>query len=170
MRTSLVAVALSAILAGTAIVPQVTASDSAAQRAAPSCEGKTATLFGTRGDDTLRGTDGDDVIVAFAGKDTIQSRGGDDIVCSGPGHDRVRTQRGSDQVWLGNDRDFGDGGRGSDFLRGQDQSDLIAGEEGKDDVCAGGRPRNERQLTRADVAESKSCETIRSAISADRIT
>ena len=56
---------------------------------APTCGGKTATITGTKGDDTLIGTNRRDVIVAGRGNDTIRSRGGNDIVCAGPGRDIV---------------------------------------------------------------------------------
>src|SRR3954462_11837305 len=42
----------------------------------PTCDGETATIVGSSGDDTLHGTSGDDVIVAKRGDDIVKGRGG----------------------------------------------------------------------------------------------
>lgn len=83
------------------------------------CDGQTATIVGTNGDDVLFGTDGDDVIAGLGGNDTISGLGGDDRICGGLGED---TLYGEDDVFTppattgGNDRIFGQ--EGGDLLIG----------------------------------------------------
>jgi Ca2+-binding RTX toxin-like protein len=72
----------SCTVAGPAVVGTI-------QVVAPTCQGETATLTGTTGDDTLTGTAGRDVIAGLAGDDTIAGLGGDDLVCGGDGTDTV---------------------------------------------------------------------------------
>jgi Ca2+-binding RTX toxin-like protein len=45
------------------------------------CEGETATIVGTNGNNDITGTSGDDVIAALGGNDRIRAQGGDDLVC-----------------------------------------------------------------------------------------
>src|SRR5207244_10722066 len=47
----------------------------------PTCDGFTATIVGTSGNDTISGTPGDDVIVARGGADGVKGRGGNDGMC-----------------------------------------------------------------------------------------
>jgi hypothetical protein len=48
------------------------------------CNGRTATILGTEGDDRLVGTNGRDVIITYGGDDLVLGRGGRDIVCTRP--------------------------------------------------------------------------------------
>jgi poly-gamma-glutamate synthesis protein (capsule biosynthesis protein) len=93
---------------------------------AVSCEGRRATVLGTRGDDALEGTDGDDVVVARGGADTILGWAGDDVICAGPGDDYVDAGYGTDRVW---------GGDGDDTLVGRSVLDVLIGGSGTDE-CA----------------------------------
>ncbi len=98
--------------------------------APPSCGGRTATVVGTTGDDTLRGTRRADVVVALAGDDSVDGGGGDDLVCGGSGVDRIDGGAGDDRLLGQGDRldrgpagttltgDVLDGGPGDDVLDG----------------------------------------------------
>ncbi|MGE0029297.1 MAG: hypothetical protein AB7O78_19225 [Thermoleophilia bacterium] len=92
------------------------------------CEGREATIVGTRGDDRLVGTPGRDVIAALAGDDRVLARGGGDIVCGGAGRDRLQGGPGAD-VLLGQ--------AGDDSLSGGPDRDILRGGPGRD-VCSGG--------------------------------
>src|SRR5687768_12842414 len=61
----------------------------AAAPKAPTCDGLTATIVGTNGDDTLTGTTGDDVIVGLGGDDVIVGDLGADRICGGTGDDTL---------------------------------------------------------------------------------
>ena len=128
------------------------------------CDGVTATISGTTGDDQLVGTPGRDVIVARGGNDTIRGEGGNDLICAGLGNDivfggfgndTIRGSDGNDRIWgnggrdtliggVGTDRIAGgggndviDGGPGSDRLNGDGGDDRLLG-EGGDDLISGG--------------------------------
>jgi Ca2+-binding RTX toxin-like protein len=88
--------------------------------AVPKCKGKTATIFGTSGNDTLTGTGGKDVALLGDGDDQIGTKGGKDTVCGEAGNDKLK------------------GGGGNDVLLGGPGSDLLNGGPGKGDVCKGG--------------------------------
>jgi hypothetical protein len=81
-----------------------------------SCEGKSATIRGTSGDDKLRGTSGPDVIVGLGGDDTIRGRGGNDTICGGAGEDEIFGGKGDDRLWGGTGEDDLHGGPGDDFF------------------------------------------------------
>ena len=61
-----------------------------------SCNGLTATINGTPGDDNLIGTEGDDVIAGGDGNDTLVGNGGNDIICGGNGNDELSGGDGND--------------------------------------------------------------------------
>ena len=108
--------------------------------AAPSCEGRTATLVGTRGDDSLTGTGADDVIVALGGTDEVDGRGGDDVVCGGSGADRLVGGRGSDRLHGGSGGDGDDTGTAApDRLVGGPGDDLLDGRVGDRELVLGVR-------------------------------
>lgn len=69
------------------------------------CDGLTATIVGTPGDDLLTGTPGPDVIAALQGDDLIWGLGGDDVICGGFGSDTVVGGAGFDVIFgaQGND-------------------------------------------------------------------
>jgi sugar lactone lactonase YvrE len=73
----------------------------------PKCEGRTATIVGTEGDDTIDGSPFDDVMVGLGGEDTLAGSGGDDRICGGDGGDDIDGQGGRDRC---------DGGKGRDEL------------------------------------------------------
>jgi hypothetical protein len=85
--------------------------------ALPVCRGKTATVFGTSGNDSLAGT-ADDVVLAGDGNDSVATGSGKDTVCSGGGNDKVNAGGGKDLVLgeAGNDRM--NGGPGTDTCKG----------------------------------------------------
>ena len=94
-----------------------------ARAAAPRCQGKAATIVGTKGSDHLRGTPGDDVIVARGGHDTVNGRGGRDTICGDGGND----------VLLGGPgKDFCSGGAGHDRCDGGNPAPTTA----DPDTCA----------------------------------
>ena len=102
----------------------------AAAAGIPTCEGKTATVIGTNGPDTLSGTAKRDVIVGLGGDDVIQGKGGDDLLCGGNGSDRLFGDAGNDQLYGGFDR-LGDDPAGTyllgDVLDGGEGDDLLVG-------------------------------------------
>lgn len=111
------------------------------------CDGKTATIVGTAGSDTLSGTDGDDVAWLGAGDDHFVGGAGDDLVCGGPGFDSIRGGAGDDRILGGADNDILIGELGDDHLDGGAGSDNIygdrlggpggPGEDGADQVYGG---------------------------------
>lgn len=74
------------------------------------CQGKRATIVGTRKKNLLIGTRHRDIIWAGAGADTLLGRGGKDLICGGKGADALI------------------GGTGRDRLYGQAQRDYCHGE------------------------------------------
>jgi Ca2+-binding RTX toxin-like protein len=102
----------------------------ACQPPAVTCEGRTATVVGTNGDDTLTGTAAADVIAGLAGDDTIRGLGGDDIICGDAevaGDDDVDGGTGSDTVGFdksqtGNRLDLA---AGTSFIQGADELESI---------------------------------------------
>lgn len=53
------------------------------------CQGRRATIVGTRHGEKMIGTRGPDVIAGLAGNDLVKGRGGDDLICGGSGRDRL---------------------------------------------------------------------------------
>jgi hypothetical protein len=99
---------------------------------APTCDGLSATIVGTKGNDKIKGTNGADVIVGLAGKDKISGRGGDDRICGGAGKDKLKGQKGRDRVFGEEGGDRLSGGRGDDYLDGGPGSDRCRGGPGND--------------------------------------
>ena len=112
----------------------------------PSCGGRTATILGTAGDDTITGTDRRDVIVTFGGDDTVFSLGGNDVVCTRSGADTARGGSGGDRLIGGSGPDKLAGKSGNDVLKGKGGRDRLRGRGGADllnggagrDSCKGG--------------------------------
>jgi Ca2+-binding RTX toxin-like protein len=105
-----------------------------AKPAAPSCNGLTATIVGTNGDDVLEGTAGADVIVGLDGNDEILASGGADTICAGSGDDEVF---GDDFQFEGGSVDTIFGENGNDFIVGLAGADTLHGGNG-DDFAIGG--------------------------------
>ena len=121
--------------------------------AAPTCQGKPATIVSNAA--TITGTKAPDVIVAGDGDNTIHGEGGNDTICAGGGNDTIYGERGVDALYgeEGDDTIYGergsdtlDGGggndkihgeRGSDTIEGGDGTDVVEGEQGNDDVNGG---------------------------------
>jgi Ca2+-binding RTX toxin-like protein len=80
------------------------------------CDGRTATIVGTSGNDDLVGTPGPDVIAALDGTDVVAGLGGEDVLCGGGGADWLRG---------GDDADRLDGGAGADRLDGGPGRDAV---------------------------------------------
>jgi Ca2+-binding RTX toxin-like protein len=124
--------------------PDVFVGMSTAEKAAlrnwvlPTCQGKTATVFGTASGEALAGTTAADVILAGDGNDQITGLGGNDTVCAGGGDDRANGGGGKDVIVgeLGNDKLRGAGG--NDRLLGGPDADAMNGGPGKNDTCKGG--------------------------------
>jgi Ca2+-binding RTX toxin-like protein len=102
------------------------------------CRGRTVTIAGKRGDDSLTGTAGDDVIHGRGGDDTIDGGGGNDLICGGPGDDVITAGTGADRVSgnSGDDRISGGPGPGR-LTQPLDGDDLIAGGPGADTLKGG---------------------------------
>jgi PKD repeat protein len=74
----------------------------------PVCDGQTAKIVGTSGNDNnLRGTSRSDVIASLGGDDRIAGLGGNDLLCGDEGNDNM------------------DGGSGNDILDGGDGNDEL---------------------------------------------
>lgn len=73
----------------------------------PKCEGRTATVVGTEGKDTIQGSEFKDVIAGLGGKDTLAGLEGRDRICGGDGPDTILG---------GPEDDRCDGGKGRDDL------------------------------------------------------
>ncbi len=129
----------------------------------PSCRGAQASLVGTAMADQIRGTAQADVIVALGGKDTIDALSGGDTICAGGGNDFVETDAGSDRIRGGQGQDFVRAYDGSDVLEGGVGRDVLIGGDGKTDRCRGGPPQRDADPLSSDIAETRSCEFIRSA-------
>src|SRR5262249_3017512 len=84
---------------------------------APTCKGKTATIFST-GSHKLTGTKKADVIVGTSGKDKINAKNGNDLVCALGGKDTVNGGKGKDKLLGGKGNDTLIGGPGKDKLKG----------------------------------------------------
>ncbi|HEX6653427.1 MAG TPA: beta-propeller fold lactonase family protein [Thermoleophilaceae bacterium] len=84
---------------------------------AATCNGKRATIVGTKRADRLRGTPGRDVVAALGGNDRVAALGGNDVVCGGRGKDTLRGGRGRDQLAGGPQRDTCIGGAARDRAR-----------------------------------------------------
>ncbi len=111
-------------------------------RALPRCQGRRATIVGTRRRDAIRGTRRADVIVAFGGNDRIRAAGGDDRICAGRGRDVVEGGAGRERVMGGLGADRLHGGRGADLLDGGPGNDRLAGGANNDTLYGrGGRDR-----------------------------
>jgi Ca2+-binding RTX toxin-like protein len=104
------------LLAGLVLIP---ADRSSGEAPSATCDGRTATIIGTGGDDDLKGTDGPEVVSLGGGDDVFAGLGGDDVVCGGGGNDRL------------------DGGPGDDRLFGEGDSNDIAGGAGDDYIDGG---------------------------------
>ena len=94
----------------------------------PRCRGRTVTMFGTSGADTLIGTPFADVIAGLGGNDVLRGRGGNDRICGGDGRDRIVGGAGADRL---------SGNRGADRIAGGPGGDNIHGGPGRD-RCNGG--------------------------------
>lgn len=109
-----------------AITPALVAPPS--QALAATCHGKTATIVGTDGDDTITGTLLPDVVSLGPGNDRYNNPGGNDVICGDAGNDRIGGGGGDD---------FIDGGAGNDKIAGGAGSDRILGGAGKDAISPG---------------------------------
>jgi Ca2+-binding RTX toxin-like protein len=70
-----------------ALVAGVLTAPATPAHALTTCGGRTVTIAGTAGDDTITGTQFPDVISAEAGNDVVSGLGEADVVCLGPGND-----------------------------------------------------------------------------------
>jgi hypothetical protein len=106
-------IAAAAVALPVALVRAQDGNSAAAQKPAPLCFGKRATIVGTPRSEGMSGTRRTDVIVGLGGSDRIVARGGNDLVCGGAGNDQLQGQEGSDRL---------DGGPGSDTCRGGERA------------------------------------------------
>jgi RTX calcium-binding nonapeptide repeat (4 copies) len=104
---------------------------------AAGCNGRSATITGTPGDDVIVGTSRADVIDAQGGSDTIRSLSGEDVICAGDGDDTIDAGSGHDTVAAGAGADSVDGGSGNDHLLGEADNDSLRGGSGNDDLDGG---------------------------------
>jgi Tol biopolymer transport system component len=117
----------------------------------PKCAGRTVTIFGTPGSDSITGTKRADVITALGGDDRVRSLTGGDIICAGAGRDRVDAGTngaeggfdhvfggpGPDRLILGPELGSLNGGPGNDVLIGSKGGDELYGGAGNDVLKSG---------------------------------
>ena len=103
----------------------------------PSCNGRPATLLGTKGSDVLRGTRKRDVILALGGSDVVRGLGAGDRICGGAGPDRIAGGRARDRLLGGAGRDLLKGGAAADTLKGGGGRDRLRGGPGRDRLRGG---------------------------------
>jgi hypothetical protein len=103
-----------------------------------SCNGATATLVGSKGDDKIVGTKDRDVIVGLGGTDKVKGRGGNDVICAKGGNDKIVGGSGDDQIRAGGGRDRAGGGGGDDAVKGGGGDDKLSGGGGDDKLSGGG--------------------------------
>jgi hypothetical protein len=85
------------------------------------CEGETATILGTNGNNDIVGTSGSDVIAGLGGNDRIRALGGDDIVCGGAGNDDMDGGEGRDELVGNQGNDRANGGAGNDICNAESE-------------------------------------------------
>jgi GDSL-like Lipase/Acylhydrolase family/RTX calcium-binding nonapeptide repeat (4 copies) len=92
------------------------------------CDGSTANIYGSNGDDELRGLDTahKDIIVTLGGNDTVNALNGDDVACGGAGDDRLYGMGDNDRLFGDNGRDLLDGGARFDYCDGGFDADRHA--------------------------------------------
>jgi Ca2+-binding RTX toxin-like protein len=90
------------------------------------CDGRSATIVGTDGNDTLDGTAGPDVIAGLSGNDTIQGVGAGDAICGDGGDDVLVGGGGADRIGGGDGFDIVIGEAGDDNLDGGAGEDIVA--------------------------------------------
>jgi Ca2+-binding RTX toxin-like protein len=110
-------------LAG-ALLLALTAAELGSAHARPTCFGKPATIVGTNHHDVIGGTPGKDVIAALGGQDVIKAPNtrrnhGKDIVCGGAGDDKI-TGNNENNILIGE--------QGNDVIKGGPGDDLIVGD------------------------------------------
>ena len=101
------------------------------------CQGKPATIVGSKRDDVIKGTKKADVITGRAGDDVIKGLKGNDRLCGKKGHDRIIGGAGKDEIHGGAGRDNARGSGGDDLVRGGKVGDKLAGQGGDDTVRGG---------------------------------
>lgn len=95
------------------------------------------TVFGGRGDDTLRGGDEIDIFDGGDNNDTLRGGGGADELRGGSGADTLQGEAGDDFLGGGGGNDRMEGGAGDDELLGFSGNDILNGGRG-DDMMVGG--------------------------------
>ena len=118
---------------------QVTVNEPQALSTTTTCEGETATIVGTPGNDNnIVGTSGRDVIAALGGNDRVRALDGNDLVCGGEDNDIIHGGSGNDRLDGSAGNDELHGSLGSDELLGLTGNDQLFGETGDDDRLHGG--------------------------------
>ena len=118
-----------------ALMAAVSFSPAAAKKPTPRCDGQTATIVGTNGDDVIPGTPGNDVIVGLKGDDTINGDLGDDAICGGKGNDTLQGQGGNDRLFGQHGNDLLDGGEGGCCNPVTNTGDdFLSGGQGRDEL------------------------------------
>lgn len=157
-----------AVLSSAAVLAALAASVApvaAGSAPAPTCNGKKATIVGTKGDDRLFGTKGPDVIVGLGGRDTIKGGRGNDLICGQAGADRLFGGPGNDRL---------DGGLGSLVTDGSPwriDNDVFLPGPGSDLIVPGydkraGDNEHERDL----IVYASAAHGVRVDLSAKRVT
>jgi hypothetical protein len=122
----------------------------------PTCQGQSASRWGTSQADTLTGTSGDDVLVGQGGNDVIDGNGGNDLICAGDGDDQVTGAGGKDRLTGEAGNDQLSGGASADRLKGAAGKDRLNGDSGKDRLNGG--PQKDRCNGGPQKDKGKACE------------
>ena len=96
-----------------------------------------ATIYGTRGDDTLTGTDRRDHIYGLAGNDSLIGKDGSDFLHGNRGNDDLSGDDGADYLFGGPGNDSLDGDDGPDWIWTGDGIDVVEAGAQNDHVRAG---------------------------------
>ena len=117
---------------------QVTVNEPQALSTTTTCEGETATIVGTPGNDNnIVGTSGRDVIAALGGNDRVRALDGNDLVCGGEDNDIIYGGSGNDRLDGSAGNDELHGSLGNDELLGLTGNDQLFGEGGDDRLHGG---------------------------------
>ena len=100
----------------------------------PMCQGRSATIWGNDGDNTLTGTAGPDVMQGQGGADLILGGDGNDIMCGGDGADSMIGAAGKDKMQGAGSIDSMQGAAGGDVVDGGPSDDYLADGTGQDEI------------------------------------
>ncbi|MBS7540666.1 beta strand repeat-containing protein [Ancylobacter lacus] len=94
-------------------------------------------IYGGAGDDTLNGGAGEDTLDGGDGNDTLNGGDGKDMLYGGAGNDTLNGGEGHDRLYGGDGDDTLNGGIGNDTLYGEGGNNTLNGGQGHDTLYGG---------------------------------